>query len=235
MGGRKPPSYQIRSTGAPLAARRILEAHDAGGGEGEIVLHARWRSPSVSTWSWLSMGSMLVGPDEVERAEDRPETVMPHVGHGAAAEIVPAAEQHVGVVGMIRALALRAQPEVPIEAFGNRRRVGGEGGILRPHRAVGPIVNLAQRADGAIADPAQHLLHGAVGVPRHEVRGDAGGARGFDHALGFHQAVGDRLVHDDVLAALHGRHGDHAVQVVRRHDLDGIQVFLFVEELAKSA
>ena len=42
-----------------------------------------------------------------------------------------------------------------------------------------------------------------------------------------------RLVHDDVLAALHGGNADDAVEMVGRHDLDGVDVLFLVEQLAE--
>ena len=45
--------------------------------------------------------------------------------------------------------------------------------------------------------------------------------------------VGQGLVYDRVLAALHGRHADHPVQMIGRHDLDRVHVFFLLEQLAQ--
>ena len=37
----------------------------------------------------------------------------------------------------------------------------------------------------------------------------------------------------DVLALLHRRHADHAVQMVGRHDLDGIEILFLVQQFAE--
>ena len=41
---------------------------------------------------------------------------MTHVGNGTAAELIPAAEIGVSVVGVIRPIERRAEPECPVEA-----------------------------------------------------------------------------------------------------------------------
>src|SRR5205814_4048571 len=48
---------------------------------------------------------------QVEELKDRPETVMAHVSDGPAAELVPASEIGVSIVGMIGAIQGWAQPE----------------------------------------------------------------------------------------------------------------------------
>src|SRR4051812_24140217 len=92
------------------------------------------------------------GSSEVEELKERPETVMAHIGNGAAAEIVPAAEIGVSVVGMVRTIQGGAEPELPIKAGGDGRGFGGEQGELGPHGTHGPIVDFAERSDGAILD-----------------------------------------------------------------------------------
>src|SRR5262249_55540135 len=74
-----------------------------------------------------------------EELEERPEAVMAHVGEGAAAELVPAAEIGVGVVGVVRAVPRRAEPQVPIEAGGHGRRALGPGGDWGHIRRIGPV------------------------------------------------------------------------------------------------
>ena len=134
VGGRMPPSYQIRSTAGRWPARRILEAHHARGREREIVLDGAEAMPSVNMLIVAQHRLDAGGPGQFQRTEHRPQTVVPHVRHRAAAEIVPAAEHHVRVVGMVRALGLGSQPEIPIEALRDGRRIGRE----RRHTAATP-------------------------------------------------------------------------------------------------
>ena len=45
--------------------------------------------------------------------------------------------------------------------------------------------------------------------------------------------IGNRLVRDDVFALPHRPDGDHSVQVVGRHDVDGVEALFLVEQLAE--
>jgi hypothetical protein len=49
----------------------------------------------------------------------------------------------------------------------------------------------------------------------------------------FDQPVGDRLVHQHVLALLHRGDGDRRMEMIGRHDLDGVQILLGVQQLAE--
>ena len=55
---------------------------------------------------------------------------------------------------------------------------------------------------------------------------------GVDNRLRFLEAVGDRFVGDDVFAAFHGGDCQDAVEMVRGHDLYGVDTLLFFEHLA---
>jgi hypothetical protein len=94
-------------------------------------------------------------------------------------------------------------------------------------------VDFTKRANGAVLDPGENLLHRSVGIPGHKVRGNALFAGGVDHQPGFLQAIGKGLMHDHMLALLHGGDADDAVQMVRCHDLDRVQVLFFVQQFAK--
>ena len=154
---------------------------------------------------------------------------MAHVRHAAASEVIPPTKDHVRVVRMVWTVCLRAQPEIPVEALGCRRRFRRQSRVLRPYRAVGPVVDLTQLADSAAVDPGHHLIHRSVGVPRHEVRGNAFRLGGVEDKPGLGQTVSDRLMHHHVLAVFHGGDADDPVEMIRRHDLDRVEISLFVE------
>src|SRR4030042_1255450 len=78
----------------------------------------------------------------------RPQTVMPHIGHGASSKVIPAPENHIGVLGMIRTVGFRPQPQVPVKSPGNSRSIGRKGGILRPYRTDRPVMYFLQLTDG---------------------------------------------------------------------------------------
>src|SRR5882762_2999495 len=76
---------------------------------------------------------------ELQGIEHRPQAVITHICHTSTAEIVPAAEYHISIVGMIGAAGFRPQPQIPIQTAGNGRSIGGHGTVLRPYRAVCPV------------------------------------------------------------------------------------------------
>ena len=84
-----------------------------------------------------------------------------------------------------------------------------------------------------LIDPGHNLVHRSVGLPRHKVRGNALFASGVDHQPGFLQSIGDGLMHDHMLAPLHGGDADDAVKMVRGHDFDCIHVLFLVQQLAE--
>src|SRR5581483_2400776 len=140
-------------------------------------------------------------------------------------------KHHMGVIRVVRTVGLRSQPQVPIESHRYGWGIGGQGCVLRPDRAVRPVVDFPEGADGPLPHPGQHRLHGSVRIPRHEVSGNTGFARGIDHLPDLLQPVAERLVNDDVLPFAHGRDADRRVQVIRGHDLDCVQVFFFFQQL----
>src|SRR5437870_8455151 len=93
------------------------------------------------------------GSIQVEKLENWPETIMPHICQRATAEFIPAAEYGMRVVGMIGPVQRGSEPQLPVEAFRDGRRLRRNCRVLRPHGPVRPVMDFAQLADGAIIDP----------------------------------------------------------------------------------
>ena len=104
---------------------------------------------------------------------------------------------------------------------------------LRPDRAIGPDMNLPHRADHAGANPFVDERGALAGMALVAHLGDDLGALGrlAQHA-GLVDRPGQRLLHVDVLAQLHGRLGDHGVGVVGRGDDHAVDILLLFEHLA---
>jgi len=66
-----------------------------------------------------------------------------------------------------------------------------------------------------------------------KVCGHLGFAGRLDDQPGLMKPVGDRLMHKDVLAPLHGGDRNRRMEMVGRHDLDGVYVFFRLEKLSK--
>ncbi|MFM1944110.1 MAG: hypothetical protein RI897_3092 [Verrucomicrobiota bacterium] len=91
---------------------------------------------------------------QVEDIEHLEEAVVAHVAEGAGAEVAPAAEDGVGIGGVVGAVGDGAEPEVPIEAIGDGWGFGGEGGhALGPEGSGGPVMDFADGADGTGGEP----------------------------------------------------------------------------------
>src|SRR5580693_802516 len=110
---------------------------------------------------------------------------MTHVGDRSGAELIPAAEIGVSVVGVIRAIERRAEPEVPVETRGNRWFVLGQSWELRPHGSHRPVVDLPQVSNGAVFDHVDGLFLIGAFTGRHEVSGDLLRAGGLDDGPGL--------------------------------------------------
>jgi hypothetical protein len=94
-------------------------------------------------------------------------------------------------------------------------------------------VNFPQCADRAVVDPALDRANVGPIVGGQKMRGDSGSARRLDNQPGLLKPVGDRLMHQDMLALFHRRNGDCRMQVIRRHDFDGVHVLLILQKLPK--
>ncbi len=218
--------------GRPLPLGRESHANRAGGGERVVVLDP----PADVVRNRADVAGCRFDADrgfQVEELENRPEAVMTHVGDRPAAELIPAAEIGVSVVGVIRAIQRRAEPEGPVETRGDGRRVGRQGRELGPHGPHRPVVDLAKRADGAVLDHVHGLFLTGAFTGRHEVGGDLLRAGRLDDGPGLQQTIRQGFVHDHVHSLLQGRDRDGRVGVIRRHHLDRGHILLLVEQLAE--
>ena len=107
-------------------------------------------------------------------------------------------------------------------------------GTLRPYRAVGPTVHVANRTNRARSHP---LLHQAQAFFRVALVAHLRHDLVFPCRLGQRPRLADgarqRLLHVDVLPELHRRHRDDGVIVIGRGDDDRVDVFLLLEHLAE--
>jgi len=158
---------------------------------------------------------------------------MPHVGQRPAAKLVPSPEDGVRIAGMVRPVARRPQPQRPVEPGRHRRLIRRDRGVLGPHGAVRPVMNLAQGADGAAINPALDFLDVRAVAGGEKMRGHLCLPGPLDHPPRLQQAVGQRFMHHDVLALFHRRNRHRRMQVVGGHHLDGIHIPLLRQQLAK--
>ena len=95
----------------------------------------------------VSMGCVrfnLYGRAQIEGREYRPEAVVTHVRDRTTPEVIPTAKNSVRIIRMIWSIERGAKPQIPIKAFRDRRLVGWETLILRPHRPVSRFLETTQ-------------------------------------------------------------------------------------------
>ena len=175
---------------------------------------------------------MLLGSPQVQHREGGVHDMAGHVAHRAGAEVLPRAPAERVIRRVVRAHGRRADPQIPVQAIGNRRRVSRPGHPLRPDRTVGPAVHLADRADGPGGDP---FLHQPQPLFRVALVAHLGDDLVLPGGLGQRTRLADRprerLLHVHVLAKLHRRHRDDRVIVVGGGDHDRVDVLLRLEHL----
>ena len=139
-----------------------------------------------------------------------------HVAESAAAEVVESAPGERRIFVAVWARVGDAQPEVPVERGRDWRFRGKIRQALRPDGTVRPGMHFGHIADLAGPDHFRAL-------PRTFVRitlvAHLGGDLVFRRCVGelpaFPDGVRQRLLHEHVLAALHGPHGGGGVHEVR--------------------
>src|SRR6476620_8524719 len=94
---------------------------------------------------------------------------MTHIGHCTTTEIVPSSEGHVRVMRMIRTFSFWPEPKIPIEPFRNRWSVSWFFRVLRPHRAIGPVMYFTERSYCTCVYPIHYWCHRAIEIPWNQV------------------------------------------------------------------
>ena len=136
-------------------------------------------------------------------------------------------------VRLVWPLLTDAEPHVPVERLGNRIRTGRDGRRVAP-RLVAEGVHLAHLADDAAPNHqlGRQLRRMRRDLDAHLRHQASLACLGRQHT-GLVDRRRQRLLHVDVLAERHRRHGDRRVHVIRRRDVDGVEVVgLLAEELA---
>ncbi len=202
-------------------------------GAGEDVVDDGAEAPVVRGGGG-AFGADAEGRGDADGFEDGVVDVAAHVAEGAGAEV----EAFAPVAGMIVAAADEGafggdtEPEVPVEIRGHGIDAVGAGGGVAPG-FVGPGVDFFDLADDAVLDHThgEAVFGAGVDLDAHlsdelVVAGD------FGEAAGFVDVVGEGFLAVHMFAQLEAGHADGGVHVVGRGDVDGVEVFLFVEEFA---
>src|SRR5262249_50273479 len=152
---------------------------------------------------------------EFEDAEKRIETVAAHVAESAATEVGPAAPGKGKVDVIVGARGSGTEPEIPIEAIGNRVGFLGAFEALRPEGEAGPIVEFADGTDGTGPDPfaKKARVFGSL-ITNGDLRCDAGFAGDFGDAARLVNGVRQWFLAEDVFVLAHSRSGDDRVEVI---------------------
>ena len=234
-GGIMPPSHQVSLTsGMPSRGRKL----DSG----------RWSSAGYFSFfgSVFSHKSLPVGRDTAFHAhgilqfqgpEGGVEDVASQVAQRAGAEVPPRPP----VARMIRRDDRGDRP--PDRSTGPNRATAGRAAFPSDAR---PRCPAARRGDWSRHAPRGPLRwprsrstrrvnrDAVAGVPLvAHLGGDLVFAGGLGEQPGLVDAMGERLLHVDVLAALDGRQGDHGMRVIGRGHDHGVDVLLLVEHDAE--
>lgn len=201
---------------------------------GEGVLDFAVCGPAIAVDGSFAERDDLGGGGEAESVEPGVKEVAAHIAEGTRAESDAFAP--VGRVELIfyeGTFFADAEPEIPVEGFGDGVGSFGEGCHAAPCFRVGAM-------DGNDITDAAFLEEsdgGAIGAVRGELVAHLadelifGG--GVAKRAGFMDGAGEGFFAIDVKPKLHGRHGNGGVHVVGGSDEDGVEILcFFVEELA---
>ena len=125
-------------------------------------------------------------------------------------------------VGMVRPLARRSQPQIPVKPGGNRFDLLEADGLARAGKhPVSPV----DVSDDALLNQLGCFAEGAVGTSLSTGLDDTVIlARRLQHLLSFEEVVADRLLHVDMLARLAGPDRGEGVPVVTAGDSNHIDL-----------
>ena len=157
-----------------------------------------------------------------------------HVAERAGAEVPPAAPDEVAVGAVVRTVTARSEPEVEAQWRRDRLDLLGRLDALRPHRAIGPHVHLAHRADRTAAhrlDTGTQAVHAGALVAH--LRDHAMTRREHGQLTRLLHRMRERLLAEHVETASHRTRRRHRVHVIGRADHHRIESALTVEQLAQ--
>ena len=127
----------------------------------------------------------------------------------------------------------RAQPKIPVERRGNRRRLGRTGDPLLPHAAcpIGPCVDFAHVTYHASLNPLIREPRTFAGVTLiAHLRGNARSSGGLREFAAFLQCMSEGLLTINVLARANRSHRGHSVDMIRRADGHRVDILRFAIE-----
>src|SRR6202035_4632068 len=139
---------------------------------------------------------------------------------------------HVGVVE--RPLRCGSEPEVPVQTFGHWLRLFRPFDALRPERTTRPVPDLPHRSDSTVPNPFTELAGGfGCLIGYCNLSCDTRFFCNFGNPPRLVDGMGQRLLAKDVFAFLHRRSAYGRMQIVSGTHNDGVQIFLFLKQLAK--
>ena len=150
-----------------------------------------------------------------------------------AAEVPEIAPRHREVGGAERARLARPEPEIPVQAGGDERRLGRTARQRRiPPAGRHPRVHLAHRADDPRLYQLDRLPHPVARVALiSHLRRHAGLLRHPRNEAGLADVVGQRLLAVDVLAGSHRGYDNGRVRVIGGRAEHGVDRGLALEHL----
>ena len=212
-----------------FSARRKLVMHH-GGDRNRFFKHRR------------RAGRDALRRAELQGGENRRKIVNAHVAKAARAEVPPAAPAERRIGRMIWPPGCRAQPQVPVQRLGDRRRLFGPLNPLRPPqghpasmgRTIGPNMRLAHGANRAVLEPFGYL---AIPLERHALVAHLGCdlclSGGFGHHARFIHCAGQWFLTINMLAHFHCCDRHDCMVMIRRAYHYSLDAFLLVQHLAE--
>jgi len=207
-----------------------VKAHDLPAGE---RVRAAFRDLRLDPDHVRSLSAWFPQTPQLEGFEGQVDRMRPPAAQAAGAEVPPAAPA-LFIAEVIGTEAGRAEPDVPIQAFGHGLTPLGP----LPRSAAAeyvPHVGLAQFAQQTVLDQFHRSTERVGGHPLiAHLRGDSGFLGNPPQGTGLRYIVRDGLLAVDVFAAGHGSRRDHGMGVFGRgHDQPVELTVKFVQQFAK--
>ena len=175
-----------------------------------------------------------LGFAQLESPEGHVQQLTPRGSQRPGSEVEPPAPS-VGMIGrIVGALGCRAEPQVPGQSGGQGRFLLGPAHALRPLWAIGPAMDLFDRAESV----APNHLDGASNSGSRmtfvaHLRRDSGFVGQPGQLTSLPDIVRERGLDIDMLLAFHRCSGDDRVGMVGGGNDDGINAFFLVQHCAE--